>query len=234
MIDLLPAGPKLQQAKRITWPESGFQMSLVGFDHVFKRAIPFQFADGVQYRVAPLPVIAFLKIIAFMEDQHRRRKDPDDVAELFRRYEETSGRIFSDEVFSAELEDIEYANAFLLGLDVGAMATGEEKEILEAFVRTETVTDDDLQEPKMDDLRQREVFSFQQTTASVSGWAATQWSKIDCLHHSLTIGAGWCAPSPPDAVWGGLSRPQPAFQPGLFTFSDAAPPPPTSIMQRSS
>jgi hypothetical protein len=32
---LIPAGPKLREAKQITWPISQFKMSLVGFDHVF-------------------------------------------------------------------------------------------------------------------------------------------------------------------------------------------------------
>ena len=161
LIDLLPAGPKLRQAKRITWQESGFEMSLVGFDHVFARAHSFEFAEGVQYRVAPPPVIALLKILAFMEDQYRRTKDRDDIAVLFRRYAEQSERIFSDDVFLAQLEDIEYANAFLLGIDVGIMATAGEMEIVDAFIRTQSIADNDLEEPEIEDLQQREAFRFQ-------------------------------------------------------------------------
>jgi len=41
LMDLLPAGPKLREAKQITWPESQFTMSLVGFEHVFTSAQPF-------------------------------------------------------------------------------------------------------------------------------------------------------------------------------------------------
>jgi hypothetical protein len=36
-IDLMPAGPDLRAAKRIIWPDSQFEMSLLGFDHVFAR-----------------------------------------------------------------------------------------------------------------------------------------------------------------------------------------------------
>lgn len=75
IVDLLPAGPGLRQAKRIIWPDSGFEMSLVGFEHVFSRSLPFSFAEGVQYRVAPPPVITLLKIVAFMDDPYRRKKD---------------------------------------------------------------------------------------------------------------------------------------------------------------
>jgi predicted nucleotidyltransferase len=159
LIDLLPAGPRLREAKQITWPESGFEMSLVGFDHVFRRAVPFLFSD-VHYRVAPAHVIALLKIVPFMDDQSRRKKDLLDIAELFRRYEETSDRIFGDDVFAAELEDFEYAKAFLLGLDVGAIATTEEREIINDFLQAQTLSEDIMGDLDREDA-DREAFRFQ-------------------------------------------------------------------------
>lgn len=161
IIDLLPAGPGLRQAKRITWPDSEFEMSLVGFEHVFARALPFSFAGGVQYRVAPPPVIALLKIVAFMDDPYRRKKDLLHLMELFRRYEAASDRIFSDEVFAAELEDIGYANAFLLGMDVGTIANDEEFGILSAFLQDRSISDEELLDLDGEDIQQREALQFQ-------------------------------------------------------------------------
>ncbi len=137
-------------------------MSLVGFEHVFTRALPFSFADGVHYRVAPPPVIALLKIIAFMEDQNGRKKDLFDLTELFRRYEAASDRIFSDDVFAAELEEIDYANAFLLGMDVGAIVADEEAGILRAFLQAQGISDEELLELDREDMQQREASRFQQ------------------------------------------------------------------------
>jgi len=162
IIDLLPAGPGLRKAKRIIWPDSEFEMSLVGFEHVFTRALPFSFAEGVQYRVAPPPVIALLKIIAFMDDQHGRKKDLLDLTELFRRYDAASDRIFSDEVFAAELEEIDYANAFLLGMDVGTIATDEEVGILSAFLQAQSISDEELLELDREDIQQRDALRFQE------------------------------------------------------------------------
>jgi predicted nucleotidyltransferase len=162
IIDLLPAGPGLRQAKRIIWPDSEFEMSLVGFEHVFTLALPFSFAEGVQYRVAPPPVIALLKIIAFMDDPHGRKKDLLDLTELFGRYEAASDRIFSDEVFAAELEDIDHANAFLLGMDVGTIATDEEVGILSAFLQAQGISEEELLELDREDMRQREALGFQE------------------------------------------------------------------------
>jgi hypothetical protein len=38
ILDLLPAGPKLREAKQVSWRASPFTMSLVGFDHAFATA----------------------------------------------------------------------------------------------------------------------------------------------------------------------------------------------------
>ena len=158
LVDLLPAGPKLLQAKRIVWPESEFEMSLVGFEHVFARAIPFTFAEGVQYRVAPSRVIALLKIIAFMDDPHGR-EDLNHLGEMFGYYEDA--RIFCDEVYDAELDDIQYANAFLLGMDIGAIAMADELEVVDAFLARKSISGEELDELDPDDRRQRAELRFQ-------------------------------------------------------------------------
>jgi predicted nucleotidyltransferase len=122
----------------------------------------FTFAEGIQYRVIPPPVIALLKVIAFMDDPHRRKKDLLDIGELFRHYEAASDRIFSDDVFAAGLDDIEYANAFLLGVDIRLIATDEEVEILNAFLGAQSVSDEELRELDPEDIRQRGEARFQQ------------------------------------------------------------------------
>jgi len=51
ILDLIPAGPKLREAKQVTWPASQFTMSLVGFDHVFASAQPTQLAPALTLKV---------------------------------------------------------------------------------------------------------------------------------------------------------------------------------------
>lgn len=144
-VDLLPAGPALRASKRLVWPESELVMSLVGFEHVFAMALP-AFGEGARYGVASLPVLALLKIIAFMDDPYGRGKDLLDLRTLFRAYEKDSDRIFDDDVFDADLEDVEYANAYLLGKDVGSLVSGEEMNIVSAFLRRELLPDDEFSE----------------------------------------------------------------------------------------
>ena len=94
--------------------------------------------------MAPLPVIALLKVSAYLDDRHRRAKDLEDLKILFHRYEQHSDRIFCDEVFSAELEDIEYASALLLGMDIKAIATEEDLESLGKFLDEVEISEADL------------------------------------------------------------------------------------------
>ncbi|SRR5579885_1286627 len=159
LVDLLPAGRKLRAEGIVRWTD-GNEMRLAGFDHVFSHAVSVEFAD-TRLSVAPLPVIALLKIVAHWENPGRR-KDLDDLKQLFRSYE--AKRIFDDEVFDAQLEDVEFANAFLLGLDIGRFATREDRAIIERFIRRYFVEDLDVFDPQEDreDLRfQKQLRAFQ-------------------------------------------------------------------------
>jgi predicted nucleotidyltransferase len=126
IVDLLPAGPFLRRKGAIIWPASQFTMSLSGFDHVFASAIEMDLSADTHIRVAPPSVTALLKIIAYVDDPHRRAKDLQDIEVILGRYAAESDRLFSEEVFDANLPDFSMANAFLLGLDLRGLATNEE------------------------------------------------------------------------------------------------------------
>ena len=160
LIDLIPAGPILRAARQIIWPKSEFVMSIAGFEHVFTRSVPIAFASNIQFKVAPPPVIAILKIVAYMEDPYRREKDLADLKSLFSCYEAESDRIFGDNVFAAELEDVEYANAFLLGSDIGAIATDEDARIVNGFLGKKQFSETQLAELDRDNLQHREAVRF--------------------------------------------------------------------------
>ena len=135
VFDILPAGPELRRAKEIIWPKSQFAMRLVGFDHVFEKAISHRVAPDFSVKAIPPVVLALTKIISFMDSPYRRPKDLTDIRSILDRYEEDSDRIFEDEVFAARLSDISLANAFLLGLDLAQICSAEEFAIVQQFVR---------------------------------------------------------------------------------------------------
>lgn len=136
ILDLLPAGPKLRQAKQVIWPASQFRMSLVGFDHVFETAQPVPFAADLTLKVISSTTLMLLKIVAYMDDQQRRAKDLEDIRGLLAEYEADSERVFSDIVIDAELEDYGLAPAFLMGLDLRALCNDEEVQIVHSFLGT--------------------------------------------------------------------------------------------------
>jgi predicted nucleotidyltransferase len=162
-LDLLPAGPSLRREGKIVWPRSGFVMSLAGFDHVFQDAAAQDVGDGLIYNVVPPAVLALLKISSYLDDPQRRVKDLQDFRSLMQRYERDSERIFSDVVFHADLPDIEFAGAFLLGQDLRAIATEADVPLVEAFMgkmRSQDSAADPISAD--DDWATRDASHFQQ------------------------------------------------------------------------
>ncbi|HUK90424.1 MAG TPA: hypothetical protein VLZ81_08480 [Blastocatellia bacterium] len=132
--DLLPAGKALRAMKQIIWPESGFTMSLIGFDHVFSDAEPVNLAQDLTFLVIPPTVLTLLKIVAFMDRPPERQKDLDDIRDLLAEYEAGSDRIFSEAFGDGPILDYSLANAFLLGRDLRKLCTDDEIELVHQFI----------------------------------------------------------------------------------------------------
>ena len=75
------------------------------------------------------------------------------------------------------MDDIEYANAFLLGVDIRFIATDEEVEILNAFLGAQSVSDEELQELDPEDIRQRGEARFQQQLRAFRRGLEQRWTK---------------------------------------------------------
>ena len=69
-----------------------------------------------------------------MDDPQGRVKDLSDLRELLTLYEADTDRVFSDEVFAAELADINLASAFLLGLDLKLLVSERERLVVEQLL----------------------------------------------------------------------------------------------------
>lgn len=168
-LDLLPAGPSLRREGKLIWPRSGFVMSLAGFDHVFQDAVRQDIGFGLRYGVVPPPVLALLKIASYLDDPQRRAKDLLDFRSLMRRYERDSERIFSDAVFQADLPDVEFAGAFLLGLGLRAIATEGDVSLVESFMAKIINSAESTVKPSSDDdWAARDAGYFQQQLLAFS------------------------------------------------------------------
>lgn len=133
LVDIIPAGSKLREHGRLVWPKSEMTMSLAGFDHVFADSTESELAPDLRIKVVPLPVLALLKIFAFMDNPHARQKDIEDFVELLQRYEQDGERRFSDAIFDARVS-FEEAGAFLLGMELACLCTPAEAPLAENFI----------------------------------------------------------------------------------------------------
>jgi predicted nucleotidyltransferase len=151
-------------------------MSLAGFDHVFQDSTIQDIGSGVLYRTVPPPVLTLLKIVSYLDDPHRRAKDLIDLRGLMHLYERDSERLFSDEVFRADLPDIESAGAFLLGLDLRAIATQMDISQVHSFVERMKLQDPAPDPVSIDDdWSTREAARFrQQLLAFAKGFAESR------------------------------------------------------------
>jgi predicted nucleotidyltransferase len=91
---------------------------------------------GLRVKVVPPPVLFLLKVVAYLDDPHRRAKDLEDIHGLLKSYQRESDRMFSDAVFAAELPDVEFVPAFLLGTDIALFCRGSERAVVERFLDT--------------------------------------------------------------------------------------------------
>lgn len=133
-VDVVPAGPELRRAGVLHWPRSGNDMSLLGQRLVFEHSVEVRLTSDLTIRVAPVPVIAVLKMIAYQDQPHARVRDLVDLAHALDEHIEADDmRRFTEDV-SAAVPSFELASAYLLGRDAGAVVNGEERAPVAAFL----------------------------------------------------------------------------------------------------
>lgn len=130
-IDVIPAGAEHLAKGYIEWP-SGFRMSLVGLRLAFQGGMPLADVPGLD--IAPLAVIALLKMGAWQDRPADRQRDLEDLGHLLDEYVEPG----EDEFYSPIVEELqveyELISSFLLGLHIGRLVNEEELAIAERFL----------------------------------------------------------------------------------------------------
>lgn len=142
MVDLIPYGSQIAPDGKLSWPESGMTMSVVGFDEVCAAA-----HTAAESKAPPVPVIAapgfvLLKIISYLERKEqghvKYRDDGRDIAYWLRNYASGThdGRRY-DLAGRQDLnhEDYETAGAVLIGVEVGQLASPGAAGYVERFMK---------------------------------------------------------------------------------------------------
>jgi len=133
-IDIIPASPRLLAAREIVWPQSGNRMSLLGLRLAFENNERIQIAKNLFLRVARIPIVAALKMIAFEDSPNERTRDLADLAYVLEEFlVDDDPRRFDDEVFQLGLA-YEETSAFFLGKEIGKIANEIELAKINAFL----------------------------------------------------------------------------------------------------
>lgn len=130
-LDIVPAGPKLLASGILRWP-SGYEMSLLGFDLAFDHAAEHPTADGYPVRVAPPPVIAILKMAAYLDRPAERVRDLVDLGFLLDSYiDDEEERRFDEGAAAGEYDLV---SAYLLGVDAERICGPRHHDLVDKFL----------------------------------------------------------------------------------------------------
>lgn len=133
-VDVLPAGPALLAAGELTWPGTGARMNLAGLRLALENGVAFEVERGLSIRVAPVAVIAVLKMISYLDRPAHRERDLHDLAYILENHVSPDDeRRFAPEVLDAGLE-FEHASAYLLGYDLRRIVNEVERKAVDDFV----------------------------------------------------------------------------------------------------
>ena len=120
-IDLIPFGGLEVDGHDIKWPpEFEIAMSVAGFSEAYENAITVQYQSR-EFKVASLPGIALMKLIAWDERGAANSKDASDLFMIMHKYQFIhDGRVWDDYIPTEYTDDFEsdVICAFLLGHDL--------------------------------------------------------------------------------------------------------------------
>jgi predicted nucleotidyltransferase len=123
IVDLIPFGGLENADGTISWPPHGDTvMSVLGFEDALKSSIDALLPSGQQVSVVSLPMLAVLKVLAWLERRTSApRRDSSDLMLVLQNYLDAgnSERLYSEAAQLLENPDFDYerAGAWLAGKD---------------------------------------------------------------------------------------------------------------------
>lgn len=137
-LDIVPFGEVAKADNNIYWPpKEEFAMSVVGFTEVANKTLDVTIDDEFTVKVASLPGICILKLVAFNDRKYQTNKDADDLAFIIENYLDINIERAAAEHY--DIYEVENFNTFtaganLLGKDIKSILW-ENDEIIQTFIQ---------------------------------------------------------------------------------------------------
>ncbi len=133
-VDVLPAGEDGRAEDDFQWPDEDRTLSRVGLRLASDFAIEVRFNDDLSVKVASVPAICVLKMIAYLDRPEERKRDLLDIAHLLTDYPDLEHRFELEGVFEHGL-DYDQAGPFTLGQEIQAMGlSATERDRVDRFL----------------------------------------------------------------------------------------------------
>lgn len=136
-IDLIPFGPALIEQDHLSWPDGGAIMNICGLEEALGCARDQEIAVDLTLHVVTIPGLVLTKTIAYMDRPEERARDLIDILYCFERYEAGPGESRRFDHAGTQVNDkpltYEEAGAFLLGIEVAALAKPKSLAIVQRF-----------------------------------------------------------------------------------------------------
>ena len=139
-IDLIPFGPALVEHDRLSWPESGVVMNVCGLEEALECARNEKIAADFSLPVVTIAGLVLTKVIAYLDRPEERARDLIDILYCFEHYETAPGTSRRFDFTDRQVDEMplkyEEAGAFLLGIEVAALAKPNSLANVQRFVAT--------------------------------------------------------------------------------------------------
>jgi predicted nucleotidyltransferase len=137
-IDLIPFGPGLVENDKLAWPYGDSVMTACGLEEALESACDQEVASDLTLPVVSIPGLVLTKVVAYMDRPAERARDLIDILYCFDHYEENAEESRRFDYAGAEVESkavtYEEAGAYLLGLEVAALAKPGSLNIVRRFL----------------------------------------------------------------------------------------------------
>lgn len=131
-VDVVPASADALAKRELVWRD-GWTMSLAGIASALENRTHLLSAE-LDIAVAPVPLIALLKMTAYLDRPFEREKDLRDLANILNEYPPNDDdRLFEDGFFDAGLTE-EQRRGTILARELAELLSTEDRAVVTAFV----------------------------------------------------------------------------------------------------